>query len=66
MREKGAVSFACSFNGFLENIACFIAVGKIFVGDGEKQQPISLKRVSAQILDCVCVWWDYKRICPGT
>lgn len=39
MRERGALSFACTFNGFLENIACLMPVGKFFVGDGEEQQP---------------------------
>ena len=38
MCERGALSFACTFNGFLENVACLMAVGKIFVGHREEQQ----------------------------
>lgn len=34
----GTLSFACAFDGFLENIACVTAVGKIFVGVAEEQQ----------------------------
>jgi len=37
--ERRALSFACTFNGFLEKVACLMAVGKIFVGHGEEQQP---------------------------